>query len=175
MNVRAFPESSNPWDSLGEGYAARGEIDRAIAAYINVGGGIASTGGDQGKALFRAGVNRGPTSKARTPCLDCVMCRFLDEGTPVIHLAQTQLLARRFGFSEAGDSWQVATAGAIPGNGPSRWLAFFVLVAIIAMLRAVILSDLGHQLLHDLLRFTRLTKQPALRVVGQADGPQLMA
>jgi cytochrome c-type biogenesis protein CcmH/NrfG len=33
MNVRAFPESSNPWDSLGEGYAARGEIDRAIAAY----------------------------------------------------------------------------------------------------------------------------------------------
>lgn len=29
---RAFPESSNPWDSLGEAYAANGEIDRAIAA-----------------------------------------------------------------------------------------------------------------------------------------------
>ena len=33
MNVKAYPESWNPWDSLGEGYAARGEIDRAIAAY----------------------------------------------------------------------------------------------------------------------------------------------
>ena len=33
MNVKAFPESSNPWDSLGEGYATQGETDRAIAAY----------------------------------------------------------------------------------------------------------------------------------------------
>ena len=33
MNVRAFPESSNPWDSLGEAYTANGEIDRAIEAY----------------------------------------------------------------------------------------------------------------------------------------------
>jgi len=33
MNVRAFPENSNPWDSLGEAYASKGQTDRAIAAY----------------------------------------------------------------------------------------------------------------------------------------------
>ena len=33
MNVRAFPESWNPYDSLGEAYAAAGDTDRAINAY----------------------------------------------------------------------------------------------------------------------------------------------
>jgi hypothetical protein len=33
LNVEYYPESSNAWDSLGEGYMARGQFERSITAY----------------------------------------------------------------------------------------------------------------------------------------------
>lgn len=33
VNTKAFPQSSNSWDSLGEGYADAGKTAEAIAAY----------------------------------------------------------------------------------------------------------------------------------------------
>lgn len=33
INSRQFPRSANVWDSLGDGYRAKGQIEQAIAAY----------------------------------------------------------------------------------------------------------------------------------------------
>ena len=147
--------------------------NRHIAAYINVGGGIASTGGSHGKSQFQPGVNISCIKGTETT--DCVMRRFLEQGTPVIHLAETQKLARQFGLADTDESWHATSLPLSLGNGPSRLLAFLVLLAILAVLRAFILTDLGFRLLRDLLSRARLNRRPALRMVGQPSGPQLMA
>ncbi len=146
--------------------------NRHISAYINVGGGIASTGGWHGKSQFQPGVNLSCTKGTETT--DCVMRRFLDQGTPVIHLTETQKLARQFGLADTDESWRATSLPLSLGSGPSRLLALLVLLTILAVLRAFILTDLGYQLLRDLLIRARLNRRPASRMVGQPTGPQLM-
>jgi len=67
-----------------------------IAAYINVGGAIASVGTPADKRAFRPGLNRRPPIDGTT--LDSVMSRFADSGVPVIHLSQMEVLAREYGL-----------------------------------------------------------------------------
>ena len=121
---------------------------RPIKAYINVGGGVASTGGEQGKHLFRAGLNS-PESVAAE--IDCVMAQFAREGVPVIHLNQAKELAASLGFPVAPTRLPAVGEGH-PFNAqqPNRWLASFVLVAVLASMRLCVWN--GHW-------------QPALRSV----------
>ena len=168
-----------PSGRLLESIAARMDLyereagDRPIAAYINVGGGAASTGGIDGKSQFRPGLNVAAAAGAEP--VDCVMRRFVDRGTPAIHLAETQRLARRFRLSNEDESWQIAASPLVVSRRPSRLGALAALLLIVCVLRGFVLTDLGYQLFRDLLNWARITKQPSLRVVGQPAGPQLMA
>lgn len=138
-----------------------------IAAYINVGGGVASCGGDKG--VFGPGLNApGPE-----PVVDCVMQRFYEGGTPVIQLARAKDLAAQFGLSTSPDSWQSTQVAMRSSATPNRIVALVTLVLLWSLLQAFILKDTGYQLMRDALRLIR--NRPSLRVVGQEDGPQLMA
>ena len=142
-----------------------------IAAYINVGGGVASSGGTD--SIFNSGV----TSKLPSePGPDCVMQRFSEQGTPVINLAYPQSLAKKFGLSQSPDAWQTASLTnktLASRSKPNRIAALLCLAVICGVLRSCVLSDLGSRTwtyVKGLLR-----GKPALRAVGQEDGPQLMA
>lgn len=69
---------------------------KRIAAYINVGGGIVSVGSLKGKALYRPGLNRKPSSTALS--VDSVMTRFALEGIPIIHMIRINDLADKYGL-----------------------------------------------------------------------------
>src|SRR5690606_31306627 len=56
-----------------------------IAAYINVGGGVASVGSSKNKRMFEPGLNMRLPAKSTKE--DGVMNRFSKEGVPVIHLS----------------------------------------------------------------------------------------
>lgn len=141
--------------------------DEPIAAYVNVGGGVASCGGDKG--VFEAGLS----SVTSGPTVDCVMQRFYERGTPVIQLAKAKDLAAQFGFTASADSWQSTQVAMRSSATPNRIVALVTLVLLWSLLQAFILKDTGYQLMRDALRLVR--NRPSLRVVGQEDGPQLMA
>lgn len=115
-------------------------------AYINVGGGTISVGGQLGKRKYRPGLNlSAPFGATR---IDSIMTRFMNEGAPVIHLTQIEELALDYELPIASE---VSIA---PGEGNvfykrtyNRWLALAVLLAILASLRAVVLTDIGSRLM----------------------------
>jgi poly-gamma-glutamate system protein len=138
-----------------------------ITAYVNVGGGVASCGGE--KADFETGGN----AVAADPTVDCMMQRFSARGIPVVHLAHPHQFASRHGLSESTESWQSSTVTIRADRAPSRILALLVLVLICLVLQAFVLKDVGYQLARDVMMILR--RRPTLRIVGQKDGPQLMA
>jgi poly-gamma-glutamate system protein len=145
-----------------------------IKAYINVGGGVASTGGEQGKHLFRAGLNR-PTRGAAAE-IDCVMGHFCRQGVPVIHLNQAKQLAVSLGFPVAPT--QLPTVGeGRPFNGqqPNRWLASLVLLGVLGSMRLCVWNG---QWQHALRRAaSRFRTQPRIvihRIDDRVQEPQLM-
>ncbi len=145
-----------------------------IAAYVNVGGGIASTGGAKSKRQYHAGLstNFGPS---REGLRDCVMRRFLEDGTPVIHLVEVQALAKQFGLDYEGDS-PVGAGGVFATTAPNRWIAAGVLLVIGFALRMLVLTDLGHQIWQDVRRFCRPSSCVKTTNMRGADaGPRLMA
>jgi poly-gamma-glutamate system protein len=147
--------------------------DRPLAAYVNVGGGVASTGAAADKSQLRAGLN----TQLDDPQVNSVSGRFIMRGIPVIHLAEVSTLAGQFGLSRDGAVTEMAGVGAVFHKiGPNRWLAAVVLVLIVAVLRAFVLTDLGYQLCQQLPWRRARTSATRVRVVGSsAGGPQLMA
>lgn len=140
--------------------------ENRIAAYINVGGGVASSGGSD--SIFHSGVTKVLPEEGGP---DCVMQRFSATGTPVINLAFPQSLAKKFGLTESRDAWQ--TASLTSQNKPSRIASLLCLLAIYGVLHSCVLSDLGSRTWTYVKALLR--GKPALRAVGQDDGPQLMA
>ena len=84
--------------------------EQPIRAYINVGGGVASTGGQQSDHSFRPGLN---LVVNRSGQVDCVMARFAKQEVPVIHLTELRQLAIRYGMAVAPTS--------VPPVDPSGW------------------------------------------------------
>ncbi len=70
-----------------------------IRAYVNVGGGVVSTGGNEAKRHYLPGLNR--TVPAAAMATDSIMARFAGRGIPVIHLGHARALAKRYGFPVA--------------------------------------------------------------------------
>ncbi len=142
----------------------RAAKDRPIAAYINVGGGVASSGGSD--CVFQSGLNL-KIDADEAP--DCIMQRFAANGTPVIHLARPRTLARRLHFSNE----QTASMVYASTENPNRWLAASAFLIVCFVLRGVVLKDFGNRIGYAILR--RLSRKPEFRAVGQVSGPQLMA
>ncbi len=112
-----------------------------IKAYVNVGGGTVSVGRSLGRKLYRLGLNMCTPKDAAG--LDCVMTRFANQGTPVIHLVRFQKLAARYGLPVAPTSQPQIGAGSVYVQCRyNRWLAGGVLMMIVAGLWPVVLADL---------------------------------
>ena len=145
-----------------------------IKAYINVGGGVASTGGESAKHLYRAGLNR--RLKYSPAEVDCVMTRFAGLGRPVIHLVEIRQLAEQYGFPIAPTSCPPPGEGK-PFHlvGPQRGLATTVLVGILVMLRGCVSAGLGYRMLNWLSRGLSRRNPHQLTVISPpVPEPQLM-
>jgi hypothetical protein len=116
-----------------------------IKAYVNVGGGIASTGGSDVKRQYQPGLNR--TVPPEVLATDSVMARFAGQGIPVIHLGQVRALARRYGFPVAPTEMPAVGIGRpFHRQAPSRSLAAAGLLLILGLMQATVLTDWGHRM-----------------------------
>ena len=88
--------------------------DKSIAAYVNVGGGTTSVGTRVGKHVFKPGLNIRPPLGG--PAIDSVMSRFAEEGVPVIHLINVNVIGTFNMIRLAAD----AMAKASPNAGGER-------------------------------------------------------
>jgi poly-gamma-glutamate system protein len=147
---------------------------RPIKAYINVGGGMASTGGEKGRHVFQAGLNRNPSRGAAQ--LDCVMGHFAQDGVPVIHLNQTKLLATSLGFPVAPTRPPALGVGTpFRHQVPNRPLAVLVVAAILAGLRVCVWNGRAQSKLARWLDVFRIRPTVMLhRVDETASEPQWM-
>ena len=119
---------------------------KPIAAYINVGGGMASTGRTAGKEAFKSGLNEEVPDEAVE--LDGIMERFGKAGVPVIHLVKISSLAKEFGLPESPQTMpQVGEGGVFKKPDYNRWLALAILLIEMALLYLFIRSDVGFRLL----------------------------
>jgi poly-gamma-glutamate system protein len=116
-------------------------------AYINVGGGIAAVGAERRR--------RGFLKSGLTPSEDhlikngkFVVSRFLQEGTPVIHLENIKQLAARYGLPTAPDRLpEVGKGGVYSRTRYNKWLAGAVLAGIFGSLYLFSRTDLGFRML----------------------------
>ena len=149
--------------------------DQPIAAYINVGGGIASMGGTQ-QAFnpLLPGVNHRIPS--RRLMRDCVASRFAEQGKPVIHLGQARVLAEQYRLRTD------LSQPCIPGVGemfqerrPSRLLAGALFVTIGLLLHGFVSCDYGFRAIDCLLVAGRVRQQSApVRSMNDGSVSQLM-
>jgi poly-gamma-glutamate system protein len=116
-----------------------------IKAYVNVGGGVVSTGGSEAKRHYQPGLNR--TVPHDVLATDSIMVRFAGQGIPVIHLGQVRALAKRYGFPIAPTEMPaVGTGRPFQQQNPSRWLAATGLLLILGLMQAFVLTDWGHRM-----------------------------
>ena len=125
-------------------YARRAQR-RPIAAYINVGGGVASTGGRAAGQDFLPGLNRPATTQfgamlSPTSTVDSVMTRFRRQGVPVIDLRNVEALASKYGLPMTATATPVADVKSIgrAAAQPRRELAFLVLVVVLVAMHVVV-------------------------------------
>jgi poly-gamma-glutamate system protein len=126
-------------------YEAAG--DRAIKAYVNVGGGTVSVGTKVGKKKFYPGVNtRLPRGIEDAP--PSVLGAFLETGVPGIHITQVIDLAERYGLEIAPRSTpDVGTGDIFQKRQPNRWLAGIVLAVILIALFVIARAPWGTRML----------------------------
>ena len=143
-----------------------------IKAYINVGGGVASTGGQHGKHLFRPGLTRRASRSALQ--VDSVMTRFAREGRPIIHMIEARRLAERYAMPIAPTELpELGTGRAYTRTGANRWLAAIVLLTILLALRSYMLTSWGYRI-ETWFASLRARQKVRLRVVSDASKePQL--
>ena len=126
-------------------YEAAG--DRAIKAYVNVGGGTVSVGTKVGKKKFQPGVNtRLPRGIEDAP--PSVLGAFLETGVPGIHITQVIDLAERYGLEIAPRATpDVGTGDIFQKRQPNRWLASIVLAVILIALFVIARAPWGTRML----------------------------
>lgn len=116
-------------------------------AYINVGGGIAAVGAERRRRGFiKSGLTTSKEDLKRNGKF--VVSRFLQEGTPVIHLENIKQLASRYGLPAASDRIpEVGKGGVYFRTRYNKWLVGIVLIGIIGGLYFFSRTDLGFRML----------------------------
>lgn len=136
----------------------RDEADgRKYAAYVNIGGGVASLGGQYNGALIRSGYSR------RLPpgnySVNAVINRMSDEGIPVINLTNVNSLSEKLGPIEiTGDA-------PVPGVGPLYYKER-VDTTMTAVLTVLLAATVFVVIRLDLEKFVR--REPRLEAVKEA-------
>jgi hypothetical protein len=121
---------------------------KPIKAYVNVGGGMISTGKNIGKLMFRPGTNLRPPRNIRE--IDGVMPRFAHEDVPVIHVVHVNALANRYLLPlEPAEAPDVGEGGVFMGIDYSKPLVVGVLAFILMSLYGFIRTDVGFRILRS--------------------------
>lgn len=107
-----------------------------IRAYINVGGGSASSGPAAIDHYFRPGVIRSAVPKAFA--IDSVMGHFLKQDVPVLNFSGVSTLAQRYGLPLApAVAPAIGSGGVYETKGYRRWLAATSILVILVMMWVV--------------------------------------
>ncbi|MBW1761947.1 MAG: poly-gamma-glutamate system protein [Deltaproteobacteria bacterium] len=121
--------------------------DRAIDAYINVGGGTVSVGTKVGKRKFLPGVNARPP-KGIQEMPPSVLGAFLESGVPGIHVTRIIDLAEEYGLEIAPRiTPEPGTGDVFQKRQPNRWLAGIVMALILLSLFVVARAPWGTRML----------------------------
>ena len=121
--------------------------DRAIKAYVNVGGGTVSVGTKVGKRKFVPGVNARPP-KGIEDMPPSVLGAFLEVGVPGIHVTRIIDLAEEYGLEIAPRvTPEVGTGDVFQKRQPNRWLAGIVLALILLSLFVIARAPWGTRML----------------------------
>jgi hypothetical protein len=119
---------------------------KPIKAYLNVGGGMISTGKNIGKRMFHPGLNERPPRNVRE--IDGVMPRFAKENVPIIHVVHVNALANRYTLPlEPTDAPSIGEGGVFMGIDYSKPLVIGTLVFILLCLYGFIRTDVGFRML----------------------------
>jgi poly-gamma-glutamate system protein len=152
---------------------------KPIKLYVNVGGGVVSTGGSEAKRQYQPGLNR--TLPVGVQEVDSVMGRFSRQGIPVIHLGKVRALAQRYGFPYAPKQMPAVGMGRpFHAQAPSRWLAALSLLSILGLMHAFVLTDWGYQMkrqaqfLYQRFRGQEAQAHPPRLAGATSKGPRLM-
>jgi poly-gamma-glutamate system protein len=113
-------------------YAGR----KPIRAYINIGGGTASTGPPAIDQYFEPGLITSAVPRAFA--VDSVTGHFLKQGVPVLNFSGIATIARRYGLPLTPTAAQpIGSGGVYNTMGYRRWLAVLWMGLIIAMIYVV--------------------------------------
>ncbi len=105
---------------------------KPISAYVNIGGGSASTGPASIDQYFEGGVINSAQPKAFA--VESVMGHFLKEDVPVLNLSGIATIARRYGLPLAPQTKQPIGSGGVYSTASyRRWLAGFWFVLILVL------------------------------------------
>jgi hypothetical protein len=119
---------------------------KPIKAYINVGGGMISTGKSIGKLMFHPGLNIRPPRHVRE--IDGVMPRFARENVPIIHVVHIAALANRYALPlEPTEAPSIGEGGVFMGIDYSKPLVIGTLIFILMCLYGFIRTDVGFRML----------------------------
>lgn len=133
--------------------------DEPIKAYVNVGGGTISVGREEGKLLFKPGLNK--KMPFGTGVIDSVMTSFARQDTPVIHFINIIRLAKKYGLPLAPTIMPSVGEGDIYMRRQyNPWLAAVSLLLILTSLYAFIRSDLGYRLLQPMQKHRKQSSRP---------------
>ena len=145
-------------DDRMELYEDRAE-GKPIKVYINVGGGMISTGKNIGKLMFRPGLNDRPPRNIRE--IDGVMPRFAHQNVPVIHVVHVNSLANRYTLPlEPTEAPSIGEGGVFMGIDYSKPLVIGVLAFILLSLYGFIRTDVGFRMLRTAQSKSQRDTQP---------------
>jgi poly-gamma-glutamate system protein len=106
--------------------------EQPIRAFLNVGGGTATTGPASIDQFFDPGLLRGAPPRAFT--MQSVMGHFIDQKVPVINLWNISTLASRFGLPyPPSEPPRVGEGGIYRATTYRRWLAALLALALVAL------------------------------------------
>jgi poly-gamma-glutamate system protein len=116
-----------------------GSGEKAIAALINVGGGMATTGPASIDHYFESGLSRSaPSGAFRVPS---VMGHFLREDVPVIHFSGIRELSTRYGMPYPPRQMpSLGSGGVYQAESYRRWLAGLMIVVLLGLTGVVMRS-----------------------------------
>jgi hypothetical protein len=119
---------------------------KPIKAYVNVGGGMISTGKSIGKQMFEPGLNSRPPRHVRE--IDGVMPRFARMNVPIIHVVNIATLANRYTLPlEPTEAPSIGEGGVFMGINYSKPLVVGTLLFILICLYGFIRTDVGFRML----------------------------
>ncbi|MBN1227243.1 MAG: poly-gamma-glutamate system protein [Deltaproteobacteria bacterium] len=133
---------------------------KSIAAYINVGHGFISLGGESAEKFFKPGVNL--TAKKRQAIdIDSVMSRFIQQGVPVIHMWPVSTIAQQYALPLTTRKLPTIGEGKIFKRiGYRNSLTAGVLVFLILALLALIRMDIGYRIFNHRQKVVKSPPEP---------------